>query len=54
MRLLSENRLGEFHLELESVPARERNSVYIHHPISLEQHLMEGSYNKVILKEIFF
>jgi len=48
--LLSQNRVAEFHTELERLPANEiQNNVYIKHPVSLEQYIMEGSYNKVIL-----
>merc|ERR1712112_48297 len=48
--LLSQNRVAEFHGELERLPAKEvQNNVYIKHPVSLEQYIMEGSYNKVIL-----
>ena len=48
--LLSQNRVAEFHTELERLPYREiQNNVYIKHPVNLEQYIMEGSYNKVIL-----
>jgi len=48
--LLSQNRVAEFHTELERLPATEvQNNVYIKHPVSLEQYIMEGSYNKVVL-----
>lgn len=48
--LLSQNRVAEFHTELERLPAKEiQSNVYIKHPVSLEQYLMEGSYNKVFL-----
>lgn len=48
--LLSQNRVAEFHTELERLPATEvHNNVYIKHPVSLEQYIMEGSYNKVLL-----
>eukprot|EP00112_Aurelia_sp_Birch-Aquarium-sp1_P001694 Seg1183.10 transcript_id=Seg1183.10/GoldUCD/mRNA.D3Y31 product="26S proteasome non-ATPase regulatory subunit 8" protein_id=Seg1183.10/GoldUCD/D3Y31 len=50
MSLLAQNRLGEFHTELELLPAKEiQNSVYIRCPVALEQYLMEGSYHKVFL-----
>lgn len=46
--LLSQNRVAEFHTELELLPAEHiQNDVYIKHPLSIEQYLMEGSYNKV-------
>nr|DBA20662.1 TPA: hypothetical protein GDO54_017421 [Pyxicephalus adspersus] len=48
--LLSQNRVAEFHTELERLPAKDiQANVYIKHPVSLEQYLMEGSYNKVFL-----
>lgn len=35
--------------ELELLPVKElQNNIYIKHPVSMEQYLMEGSYNKVI------
>ncbi|XP_064157185.1 26S proteasome non-ATPase regulatory subunit 8 isoform X2 [Anguilla rostrata] len=48
--LLSQNRVSEFHTELERLSARDiQSNVFIRHPVSLEQYLMEGSYNKVFL-----
>ncbi|KAF8765232.1 26S proteasome non-ATPase regulatory subunit like protein [Argiope bruennichi] len=48
--LLAQNRVAEFHTELELLPAKEiQTNVYIKHPVSMEQYLMEGSYNKVFL-----
>jgi len=48
--LLAQNRVAEFHTELERLPGKEiQNNVYIKHPVSLEQYIMEGSYNKVLL-----
>jgi len=50
MCLLAQNRLAEFHTELELLPAKElQENVYIRCPIVMEQHLMEGNYNKVFL-----
>ncbi|XP_031560931.1 26S proteasome non-ATPase regulatory subunit 8-like [Actinia tenebrosa] len=50
LSLLAQNRLAEFHTELELLPAKElQYNVYIRHPVSLEQYLMEGSYNKVFV-----
>merc|ERR1712141_429816 len=47
--LLSQNRVAEFHTELERLPSKEvQENVYIKHPVSLEQYIMEGSYNKVL------
>ncbi|XP_046848604.1 26S proteasome non-ATPase regulatory subunit 8-like [Xenia sp. Carnegie-2017] len=46
--LLAQNRLAEFHTELELLPPNEYNeNVYIKHPVQLERFLMEGNYNKV-------
>ncbi|XP_030745789.1 26S proteasome non-ATPase regulatory subunit 8-like [Sitophilus oryzae] len=48
--LLSQNRVAEFHTELELLPTEHiQNDVYIRHPLSIEQYLMEGSYNKIFL-----
>ena len=45
--LLSTNRVAEFHTELELLPTSQLDNPYIRHPVSLEQYLMEGTYNKV-------
>lgn len=46
--LLSQNRVADFHTELELLPAQViASNVHIVHPVSLEQYLMEGRYNKV-------
>lgn len=51
--LLSQNRVAEFHTELELLPSDHiQNDVYIRHPLSIEQYLMEGSYNKVSINNI--
>ncbi|XP_008214205.1 26S proteasome non-ATPase regulatory subunit 8 [Nasonia vitripennis] len=48
--LLSQNRVAEFHTELELLPVEcIQSNIYIRHPLSLEQYLMEGSYNKIFL-----
>ncbi|XP_022196969.1 26S proteasome non-ATPase regulatory subunit 8 isoform X1 [Nilaparvata lugens] len=48
--LLSQNRVAEFHTELELLPSDQiQTNPYIRHPLSLEQYLMEGSYNKIFL-----
>jgi 26S proteasome regulatory subunit N12 len=47
--LLSQNRVAEFHTELERIPLDQiKTNVYIRHPVSLEQYIMEGSYNKIL------
>jgi len=49
LRLLAQNRIAEFHTELELIPAElQASNVYIKYPAQLEQHIMEGSYNKVL------
>jgi len=45
--LLSQNRVSEFHTELELLPPDQIHNVYIKHPLSIEQYLMEGRYNRV-------
>lgn len=41
--LLSQNRVSEFHTELERLSARDiQTNVYIRHPVSLEQVLEQG------------
>ncbi|CAJ0606900.1 unnamed protein product [Cylicocyclus nassatus] len=52
MFLLASNRLSDFHMLLESVPQNiQTSNPYISTPVRLEQSLMEGAYNKVILTE---
>lgn len=48
LHLLAENRIAEFHTELELVDAEGQSSPFVQHPMHLEQYLMEGSYNKVV------
>ena len=49
LRLLAQNRIAEFHTELELLPvALHSSNIYIKFPAQLEQHIMEGSYNKVL------
>jgi len=49
LRLLAQNRIAEFHTELELIPAAlQLSNIYIKYPAQLEQHIMEGSYNKVL------
>ena len=49
--LLSQNRLAEFHTELELLSLEQLQNIYIKHPTSLEQFVMEGSYNKIFLSK---
>jgi len=50
--LLSQNRVAEFHTELELFAHPDVHileNVYIKHAVSLEQYIMEGRYNKIFL-----
>jgi 26S proteasome regulatory subunit N12 len=48
--LLSQNRVAEFHTEVELLPPDKlQSNVYVRTPVELEQYIMEGSYNKVRL-----
>ncbi|KAI7869431.1 cornichon protein-domain-containing protein [Spinellus fusiger] len=48
LRLLSQNRLSEFHTALEAIdPEQLQSNTFIKQAVDLEQFLMEGSYNKV-------
>lgn len=46
--LLSQNRIADFHTELELLPGSELSSSYIAFPIHLEQYLIEGNYSKIL------
>ena len=48
LRLLVQNRIAEFHTELELIPPEAHADKHIKHVTNLEQQLMEGSYNKVL------
>ena len=48
MYLLIENRLSEFHAELELLTDSEASSPFITFPITLERQLMVGSYDEVL------
>ena len=54
--LLAQNQVSDFHSEIERLTYDEmQNDLYIKHPIKIEQYLMEGNYNKVLIKKhIFF
>ncbi|KAH7343994.1 proteasome 26S subunit [Rhizoctonia solani] len=47
LRLLTQNRIAEFHTTIEGLPPSSISSPYIQHPVNLERWLMEGSYSKV-------
>jgi len=48
LRLLVQNRIAEFHTELELIPQEVQQESHIQHATQLEQRLMEGAYNKVL------
>ena len=48
MHLLVENRLAEFHSELELLSMDERKNQHIAFSVSLEERMMEGAYHKVL------
>jgi 26S proteasome regulatory subunit N12 len=48
IRLLTQNRISDFHTILESLPPETlQENKFIRHPVNLERWLMEGSYSKV-------
>jgi len=48
IRLLTQNRIADFHTTLESLdPEVISENPFIKHPVNLERWLMEGSYSKV-------
>jgi len=51
LSLLAQNRLAEFHTEMELLSVDEQQNIYIKHPIVLEQLLMEGSFHRVFLSK---
>lgn len=48
LRLLVQNRISEFHTELEVIPAEMQQQESVRYIIQLEQWLMEGAFNKVL------
>jgi 26S proteasome regulatory subunit N12 len=48
MCLLVENRLSEFHAEMELLTSEQASNAYISFPITLERQLMVGSYDEVL------
>ncbi|KAJ7550781.1 hypothetical protein O6H91_07G118200 [Diphasiastrum complanatum] len=48
LRLLVQNRIAEFHTELELLPPEALDDVCLKHAIELEQSFMEGAYNRVL------
>ena len=50
IRLLTQNRIADFHTTLEAIrlsPDAAAENPYIAHPVAVERWLMEGSYSKV-------
>lgn len=48
LRLLVQNRIAEFHTELELLPPSALENPCIRHAVELEQSFMEGAYNRVL------
>ena len=48
LRLLVQNRIAEFHTELELLPQSALENACIKHAVELEQSFMEGAYNRVL------
>jgi len=48
LRLLVQNRIAEFHTELELLPPEAHENPCIKHAVELEQSFMEGAYNRVL------
>ncbi|KAI7988675.1 hypothetical protein LOK49_LG13G00935 [Camellia lanceoleosa] len=48
LRLLVQNRIAEFHTELELLSASAMENNCIKHAVELEQSFMEGAYNRVL------
>ncbi|XP_066353333.1 26S proteasome non-ATPase regulatory subunit 8 homolog A-like [Miscanthus floridulus] len=48
LRLLVQNRIAEFHTELELLPVKALEHPCINHAVELEQSFMEGAYNRVL------
>ncbi|KAK1274805.1 26S proteasome non-ATPase regulatory subunit RPN12A [Acorus gramineus] len=48
LRLLVQNRIAEFHTELELLPSSALENSCIKHAVELEQSFMEGAYNRVL------
>lgn len=47
IRLMAQNRIAEFHTELELIPPTTRSDKYIDYALRLEHYQMEGSYSKL-------
>jgi 26S proteasome regulatory subunit N12 len=42
LRLLAQSKISEFHTELEAIGSKQLKNLYINHPVTIEQALMEG------------
>ena len=52
LRLLAQNRIADFHAEIELIPADvQASNPYVRFPMQLEQQIMEGSYNILLTTE---
>ena len=49
LRLLAQNRIAEFHTELELIPVNQHNNMYIKQPIDMELYLMEGKHHNLTI-----
>lgn len=47
LHLLSQNKISAFHTKIEMFTVDQLSNIYIRHPITVEQCLMEGSYGKI-------
>jgi 26S proteasome regulatory subunit N12 len=47
LSLLTANRIGDFHTEIELLPAEFHENEFVKYAVRLEQELMEGSYNQL-------
>lgn len=53
LNLLTQNRLAEFHLELELLAVAEiQNNAFLKCPVQFEQYLMTGAYNKIFAANV--
>jgi len=48
LRLLAQNRIADFHSQLETLSPAALESAPVRFPVTLEQNMMEGSYTKVL------
>jgi len=48
LRLLAQNRIADFHVQLETMSPEALESAFVQFPVQLERSMMEGSYTKVL------